>query len=88
MSLQAVNIESNTILYTVTAVVLYSDCTCPPRIGLYTELLLERDNDVSSTYVVTKQDGCNVGGLFKEHITHVHECIANATAAANWPVIG
>ena len=50
---------SNTILYTVTAVVLYSDCTCPPRIG-----------------------------LFKEHITHVHECIANATAAANWPVIG
>ena len=42
-------------VYTVTVAVLYSDCTCPPRIGLYTELLLERYNDISSTYVVTQK---------------------------------
>jgi hypothetical protein len=28
-----------------TVVVLYSDCTCDPRIGHYTELLLKRHND-------------------------------------------
>jgi len=39
--------------------VLYNDCTCPPRICRYPELLLERYNDISSTYVVTKKDGCN-----------------------------
>ncbi len=45
-SLQAVNIES-----------IHSscDCTYSPRIGHFTELLLERHNDISSTYVNTKK---------------------------------
>ena len=43
-----------------TVYVVYKDRTCPPRNCHYTELLLERYNDISSTYVVTKKGGCNL----------------------------